>query len=170
MNTCAAGRPKNDSGPHNCKSAPVSILPFRDRPFLQFADGSYAPVYPPLVAEKLTYDLFWWAGTTDTKQEQPWQRDWGDLVELYVVKLLAEIAKSTGCEFATDVRWDGKQIDAAMWSKGHVALFEISAGMMSDAAAHTGDPARLREGCQRRGRRRGRTAAAGVEASIRRLL
>ena len=33
-----------------------------------------------------------------------------------------------------------------MWLKGHVALFEISAGMMIDAAAHGGDPARLREG------------------------
>ena len=125
---------------------PLSILPFRDRPFIQFADGTYAPVYPPLVAEKLTYDLFWWAGTTETKQEHPWQRDWGDLVELYVVKRLEEIAKSTGCEFQADVRWGDKQIDAAMWFKGHVALFEISAGMMTDAAAHSGDPAKLRDG------------------------
>ena len=139
-------RPTSETLSDNSMGGPLSILPFRDRPFLQFDDGTYAPVYPPLVAEKLTYDLFWWAGTTDTKQERPWQRDWGDLVELYVVKLLAEIAKFTGCEFKADVRWDDKQIDAAMWLKGHVALFEISAGMMTDAAAHSGDPAKLREG------------------------
>jgi hypothetical protein len=139
-------RPTSETLSDNSMGGPLSILPFRDRPFLRFEDGTFAPVYPPLVAEKLTYDLFWWAGTTETKQENPWQRDWGDLVELYVVQLLGEIAKSTGCEFMADVRWDGKQIDAAMWLKGHVALFEISAGMMTDAAAHSGDPARLREG------------------------
>jgi len=128
---------------------PLSVLPFRDRPFVQFADGTYAPVYPPLVAEKLTYDLFWWAGSPETRQERPWQRDWGDLVELYVVGVLEQIAHETGCGFKADLRWDTKQIDAAMWMKGHVALFEISAGMMTDAAAHSGDALALTDGLYR---------------------
>jgi hypothetical protein len=105
---------------------PIAILPFRDRPFIQFADGGVAPVYPPLVAEKLTYDLFWWAGTPEKKQDRPWQRDWGNLAELYVVRLLDWIAANTGCGFKADIKWDAGQIDAAMWFKGHVALFACS--------------------------------------------
>ena len=35
---------------------PISILAFRDRPFIEFADGGVAPVYPPLVSEKLIPD------------------------------------------------------------------------------------------------------------------
>jgi hypothetical protein len=124
---------------------PISILPFRDRPFIQFEDGVVAPIHPALVIEKLTYDLFWWSGTPDKKQDHPWQRDWGDLVEAYVVKLLRWIADETGCGFRADIRWNTKQIDAAMWFKGHVALFEISAAMLTDAAAHSGDPTQLRE-------------------------
>ena len=111
-------RPTSELLSDNSVGGALSILPFRDRPFLRFADGSYAPVYPPLVAEKLTYDLFWWAGTTEAKQEHPWQRDWGDLVELYVVGVLQQIAEATGCGFRADLNWDGKQIDAAMWFKG----------------------------------------------------
>lgn len=68
------------------------------------------------------------------------------MVELYVVRLLAWIATTTGCGFRADVKWDTKQIDAAMWFKGHVALFEISAGMMTDSAAHSGDQAKLHKG------------------------
>lgn len=125
---------------------PTSILPFRDRPFVRFADGNIAPVLPALVIEKVTYDLFWWSGTPDQKQARPWQRDWGDLVEAYVVQLLAWIADQTGCHFRADVRWDTKQVDAAMWFKGHVALFEISAAMLTDAAAHGGDAQQLGAG------------------------
>lgn len=128
---------------------PISILPFRDRPFVQFADGAFAPVYPALVSEKLTYDLFWWAGTPEKKQDHPWQRDWGDLVELYVVRLLNWIATQSGCGFKADIKWGAGQLDAAMWFKGHVALFEISAGMMTDLAAHMGDPEALRDGLTR---------------------
>jgi len=99
--------------------------------------------------EKLTYDLFWWAGSPEKKQERPWQRDWGDLVELYVVRLLAWIAENTGCSFKADIKWKDGQVDAAMWFKGHVVLFEISAGMVTDAAAHSGDPEALRDGLYR---------------------
>ena len=125
---------------------PTSILPFRDRPFIRFADGNIAPVHPALVLEKVTYDLFWWSGTLDKKQEHPWQRDWGELVEAYVVQVLAWIAAQTGCGFKADVRWDTKQIDAVMWFKGHVALFEISAAMLTDVAAHSGEHERLAAG------------------------
>jgi hypothetical protein len=55
------------------------------------------------------------------------------------------MAIASGCGFRADIKWDTKQIDAAMWFKGHVALFEISAGMVPDAAAHTGDPKKLRD-------------------------
>jgi hypothetical protein len=142
-------RPIGETLSDTSLGGPLSILPFRDRPFIQFPDGAYAPVYPPLVAEKLTYDLFWWAGTPEKNQDRPWQRDWGDLVELYVVRLLAWIAEKTGCGFKADIKWGGGQVDAAMWSKGHVVLFEISASMMKDAEAHSGDPEALQEGLYR---------------------
>ena len=127
----------------------ISILPFRDRPFIRFEDGSNAPSHSSLVIEKLTYDLFWWSGSPDQRQPRPWQRDWGDLVEAYVVDVLAWIAQRTGCEFMADVRWDTKQIDAAMWFKGHVALFEISAAMLTDDAAHSGDAEHLADGLRK---------------------
>jgi hypothetical protein len=127
----------------------LSVLPFRDRPFIEFEDGTIAPVHPSFVAEKLTYDLFWWAVTPGQKQDQPWQRDWGDLVELYVVQVLAGMAVETGCGFAADIKWDDRQIDAAMWFKGHVALFEISASMMTDAEAYGGDPKKFGDGLLR---------------------
>lgn len=34
-------------------SAPLSPLPFRDRPLMRFSDGTYAVVYPPFLLEKL---------------------------------------------------------------------------------------------------------------------
>jgi hypothetical protein len=98
------------------------------------------------VIEKSTYDVFWWSGSPDEKQKRPWQRDWGDLVEAYAVQVLAWIAERTGCGFRADINWNNKQIDAAMWFKGHVALFEISAAMLTDAAAHGGHGDKLAAG------------------------
>ncbi len=125
---------------------PVSTLPFRDRPFVSFRDGTVAPVTREFVLEKLTADIFWWVKDPDVLQQQPWQQDWGYLAEAYVLWLLEKIAASSNCEFRKNVKWDGGEIDAAIWFKGHVALVEITSSSLSDDAAYSGDPGKFRAG------------------------
>lgn len=125
---------------------PLSTLPFRDRPFLTFGDGTVAPVTREFVLEKLTADIFWWVKDPEVPQQQPWQQDWGYLAEAYVLWLLEKIAASSHCEFRKNVKWDGGELDAAIWFKGHVALAEITSSPLSDDAAYSGDSEKFRAG------------------------
>lgn len=125
---------------------PLSALPFRDRPFISFRDGTVAPVTREFVLEKLTADIFWWVKDPDVLQQQPWQQDWGYLAEAYVLWLLEKIAASSHCEFRKNVKWDGGELDAAIWFKGHVALVEITSSPLSDDAAYSGDSEKFRAG------------------------
>jgi hypothetical protein len=125
---------------------PLSALPFRDRPFVTFRDGTVAPVTREFVLEKLTADIFWWVKDPEVPQQQPWQQEWGYLAEAYVLWLLQKIAASSHCEFRKNVKWDGGELDAAIWFKGHVALVEITSGSLSDVAAYSGDSEKFRAG------------------------
>lgn len=125
---------------------PVSVLPFRDRPFIKFRDGTIAPVKREFVLEKLTADIFWWVKDPDVLQQQPWQQDWGYLAEAYVLWLLEKIAANSHCEFRKNVNWEGGEIDAAIWFKGHVALVEITSTSLTDVAAYSGDSEKFRVG------------------------
>jgi hypothetical protein len=125
---------------------PVSTLPFRDRPFVSFRDGTVAPVTREFVLEKLTADIFWWVKDPDVLQQQPWQQDWGYLAEAYALWLIEKIAASSHCEFRKNVKWDGGELDAAIWFKGHVALVEITSSSLSDLAAYSGDSEKFKTG------------------------
>lgn len=118
---------------------PVSILPFRDRPFLQFQDHTVAPVMREMLVEKMTSDVFWWLKRPDVPQDVLWQQSWGYVAEGYLRWILARMAAEHGCGYRPDIKWEGGQVDAAMWFKGHVALFEITASSLSDAAGNMGD-------------------------------
>lgn len=125
---------------------PISVLPFRDRPFVRFRDGTIAPVTREFVLEKLTADVFWWVKDPDVLQEVPWQRGWGYLAEAYVSWLLEQVAASSHCEFRKDVKWDDGQLDAAIWFKGHIALIEITSSSLTDDAAYSGDSDKFKAG------------------------
>ncbi|HAM45122.1 MAG TPA: hypothetical protein DCM67_08915 [Propionibacteriaceae bacterium] len=127
---------------------PLSVLPFRDRPFVTFRDGTVAPAAREFVLEKLTADLFWWLKDPDVPQSQLWQADWGVLAEGYVSWLLEQAAVASNCGFARNVKWGDEELDAAIWFKGHVALVEVSSSGLSDEAGNSGDWTKLKTGLQ----------------------
>jgi hypothetical protein len=137
--------------PDNAYGGPTSILVFRDRPIVRFSDGAFAPVMRELAIEKLGSDIFWWTKSdAASEQDDPWQRCWGRLFEAYCLVVLRRIAGATGCGFLAPVSWGGDlEMDAAMWFKGHVALFEITCSSLRDADAHSLDPDRLRSAVSR---------------------
>jgi hypothetical protein len=98
-----------------------------------------APVMRELVVEKVTSDVFWWVKAPDALQAQPWQQDWGVLGEAYVLWLLEQLAIASNCEFRPNLKWNGGELDAAIWFKGHVALIEITTSTMSEVNAFSGD-------------------------------
>ena len=125
------------------------MLPFRDKPFLRFRDDTVAPVMRELVLEKLTSDVFWWLKQPDVPQDMLWQQDWGYLTEGYLLWILGRIAAEHGSGFKSRIQWEGGEVDAAMWFKGHVALFEITSSSLSEAAGNMGDWEVLRSGLHR---------------------
>ncbi len=129
----------------------TSLIPFRDRPLLRFNDETIAPIYPELLLDKLTPSIFWWSTEPAVKQRRHWRADWGKVAEAYAAVVLERIASATDCAFHTDVDQPGAwQVDAALWSRDNrVALFEITAGGLSDAASASADPEHLREGLHR---------------------
>jgi hypothetical protein len=125
---------------------PLSHLPFRDRPFIRFSNGSVAAVCADLVMEKLTGDLFWWLKAPDVPQREMWQADWGYLVEDYALRALSRIALGSGCNLQSRIPLPSGEIDAAIRHKGHVALVEITSSPIPDAAVHSGAFDELKKG------------------------
>jgi hypothetical protein len=128
------------------KSTP---LPFRDRPFLSFSDGTCAPVFPPFVLEKLTPDIFWWLKDLDEEQQVKWQDDWGYVAQAYLIDSLKRIASLGNCGFQPRIETSEGEIDAAMWVNGHVALFEITSGSLREAEGTSADWELVRDGLRR---------------------
>jgi hypothetical protein len=79
-------------------------------------------------------------------QAQPWQTDWGQLAEGYVLWLLEKAAAASNCGFLKNVKWATGELDAAIWFKGHVAIVEITSSSMRDVVAFSGDWTRFRQG------------------------
>lgn len=104
----------------------VSPVVFRDRPLLRLTDGSVVPVFPPFLLEKLTQDIFWWLKPLTTDQQLHWQQQWGYIAEAYVLRVLARCAHLASCQFKPRLMTAAGEIDAVMWSKGQVAVFEIT--------------------------------------------
>jgi hypothetical protein len=124
----------------------LSLLPFRDRPLITFADASVAPVTREFILEKLTADLFWWTKDVGSAQQHPWQTEWGKVVEGYALWLLEKIAATSNCGFKANISWQDGEVDAAIWFKGHVALFEITASSLTEAAGSAVDWKQFRAG------------------------
>lgn len=125
------------------KTPATSLVAFRDRPFLGFSDGSFAPVYPSILREKLASDLFWWLKDLDEEQARTWQTDFGQIAEAYVLRVLARASKAAGVEFLPRVKGADWEIDGILRCKGHIGLIEISASSLREAEATSGDPAKL---------------------------
>lgn len=130
-------------------SAPMSPLPFRDRPLMRFSDGTYAVIYPPFLLEKLTSDVFWWLKLPDETQRFAWQRDWGYIAEAYAIGVLRRIASSGKCEFAPRVSSAAGELDAMMWLGRRVALIEITSSSLREAETSSSDWQILRDGLRR---------------------
>jgi hypothetical protein len=146
-----AARELDDPLDDSLPGGTTGLIPFRDRPLLRFADGSFAPIYPELLLEKLTPSMFWWSTEPGQRQRHHWKADWGKVAESYATMVLERIAASTGCTFRGDIGEPGRwQLDGAMWSPDRrTAVFEVTAGGLTDAAAASADPEQLRQGLHR---------------------
>jgi len=128
---------------------PIGHLPFRDRPFLRFRNGTVAAIMPELVAEKLSGDIFWWLKDPDVDQQDMWQADWGQISEEYILRVLQRIATGSHASLFPRIQLRTGEIDAAVCFKRHLALVEITTSRIGDPAANSGDTNVLRQALKR---------------------
>lgn len=127
----------------------VSPVVLRDRPFLQFSDGSVAPVFPPFLLEKLTQDVFWWLKSLEANQQQLWQDDWGYVAEAYAIRILERCAQLANCTFKPRLMTAQGEIDGVFWMKGHVAVIEITSSSLRETEGTSVNWEMLRDGLRR---------------------
>ena len=124
-------------------------LGFRDRPLVQFEDGSLVITMPELLMEKGGFDMLWWLteGPGGAAQVRAWQEAFGQLCESYVLDILQ--STDNGAVFP-NVRWGTGEIDALIWSGDRLGVVEICSGFMANAPKMSGDYTRLQNELRRR--------------------
>ena len=107
---------------------------FRDRPLVELPNGLLFVSMPELLAEKSSFDIFWWLteGPGGARQRNPWQAAFGKLCERYVLWILQALADSTGGVLIPNYTWNGGETDALYWDNGRLSLFEVSGSFVNN--------------------------------------
>jgi hypothetical protein len=123
-------------------------LRFRDRPLIELPNGFLFVSMPDLLAEKSSFDMFWWLteGPAGAQQQNPWQTAFGKLCERYVLSTLHSIADATGGTIIPNFAWENGEIDALYWADGRLAMFEVSGSFVNNAQKMSGDWQSFRAG------------------------
>jgi hypothetical protein len=118
----------------------TNTLLIKTYPLLQWTKGRTLILDSQYVSEILIYGLYWRiVDSLDSKKADVFISLWGRLLELYLYELLNHFYPQTFAMLATNVQYDGGQIDALLDLGPDVILFEFKASLLKDATKHKRD-------------------------------